>query len=97
MGAFELGLIVGVTPVPDTDLAVVFPNPMRDGATLRISPEISGPVEVILLDLQGKTWLQKAGIMEKEVALPRGQLPAGMYFIRLRHAQGETVLPLMIW
>ena len=92
---------VGVgTPPPSAALAIT-PNPWRAGAAVcgfRLAR--AGDVSLSLLDVSGRSrleiptrWFPAGAAM---LTLERGDLPSGMYFARLRTADGVRTAPVVL-
>ncbi|MEM8599440.1 MAG: T9SS type A sorting domain-containing protein [Bacteroidota bacterium] len=82
-------------PLPTTlALDAVFPNPVRDAATLRYALPTTAAVRLSVTDVLGRTVLARAeGVQpagEHEARLALGDLPSGVYVVRL-DANGTTV------
>ncbi|MEM8600095.1 MAG: T9SS type A sorting domain-containing protein [Bacteroidota bacterium] len=83
------------TPLPTTlALDAVFPNPVRDAATLRYALPTTAAVRLTVTDVLGRTVLTRVeGVRpagEHEARLALGDLPSGVYVVRL-DANGTTV------
>ncbi|MEZ4702117.1 MAG: FG-GAP-like repeat-containing protein [Rhodothermales bacterium] len=89
-GAVNVGL--EPAPAPGTELSV-YPNPMRESATLVFTLNVPGDVRVELVDLLGRrVRLESFGILpagSHRLVWPRAGLPAGLYLIRWR--AGATI------
>jgi len=67
---------------------LIYPNPARNQVNLRFSNPDNAPYTLTVFDLTGKEWIQQVNISSGEFAFQRGQIPAGVYYIRL---VGENV------
>ncbi len=83
------------------NIALVYPNPIKDIATLEYLLEKPEILTIQLTDLNGqllKTYLQnkpqKADTYQQQIDLPI-DLPTGMYFIRLSSPNGETMIKVV--
>jgi agmatine/peptidylarginine deiminase len=90
--------VIGTSPVAVAEALPgflnLYPNPTGDLLSLQLDGRLAGPCRLQLLNSGG------AAVSEQEVYLPPtgevlevpvGHLPAGFYFVRLRHAQGSLV------
>jgi hypothetical protein len=66
----------------------VFPNPVSDELTLKLSDEILPGLQLVICDMNGKLILQKVlkGLITK---IPVNQLPAGLYIIKVKDSTKE--------
>lgn len=66
----------------------VFPNPVSDELTLKLSDENIPGLQFLLCDMNGKLILQKSmnGLITK---IPVNQLPAGLYIIKVKDSTKE--------
>jgi hypothetical protein len=76
--------------------AYVFPNPASDELYIRFKNAVSGRVEVSIADVTGRTVLQHTGDT-KDIKLEVGQIPRGVYFLRIRQAgKAEVTYPFSL-
>jgi hypothetical protein len=74
-------------------LLAIAPNPMRDHSTVRFTLPEASPLSISLYDVSGRrvrTLVEqdRADAGARAVPLERGELAAGIYFLRMEH--GET-------
>lgn len=72
---------------PGEDGVLVFPNPARGTATVRLGDEFSGRVGIQLFDVRGQLRLEVARRSNTTV-IERGDLPAGTYLLRAVDEKG---------
>ncbi len=74
-----------LTMVQESDLVdtglLVFPNPSQGNATVRLSDEFIGRVDLQLFDLKGQL-LRQISRRSKTFLIERGELPTGTYLLR---------------
>lgn len=75
----------------------IFPNPAAHHLNIQILDiELMGDgTMLILYDIQGKTWLERA-IVEETTTLNVEELPRGVYFVRLLNRGGDLTRKLII-
>ncbi|MBL8000631.1 MAG: T9SS type A sorting domain-containing protein [Flavobacteriales bacterium] len=73
-----------VEPVPAVGEGglLVYPNPARDMAAVVLGAEIPGTVELTLIDVTGRQVRGWRAVGGTRTDVPRGDLPAGLYFLR---------------
>lgn len=80
-----------LTMVQESDLTdaglLVFPNPSQGNATVRLSDEFIGRVDLQLFDLKGQL-LQRISRRSKTFLIERGDLPTGTYLLRAVDERG---------
>ena len=80
-----------LTMVRESDIAdmglLVFPNPSQGNATVRLSDEFVGRVDLQLFDLKGQL-LQRISRRSKTFLIERGDLPTGTYLLRAVDERG---------
>ena len=80
-----------LTMVQENDLLgagmLVFPNPSQGNATVRLSDEFIGRVDLQLFDLKGQL-LQQVSRRSKTFLIERGELPPGTYLLRAVDERG---------
>lgn len=88
LARYITGLNIGIidNPIPDNSI-LVFPNPIRQNATLEYALNFEETVSIRLIDMHGKTikiffdnQKQEAGMHKQNISLPEGLL-AGTYLI----------------
>jgi N-acetylneuraminic acid mutarotase len=86
---WEYGNFTGINPPePGAPLFSVYPNPIVDFATLKTDPEISFTgLKFQIISLSGKM-LREQMLESRETNFETGNLPAGIYFIRLITGNG---------
>ena len=72
---------------PDDGSLLVFPNPSQGNATVRLSDEFIGRVDLQLFDLKGQL-LQTISRRSKTFLIERGDLPNGTYLLRAVDERG---------
>ncbi|MFN0215536.1 MAG: T9SS type A sorting domain-containing protein, partial [Saprospiraceae bacterium] len=70
--------------------AVVSPNPFSDFLQIEFSAGLPNKAEAVLTDVSGKIVLRKTLIDLAEI-LPTANVPAGIYFLKIRSGNGERV------
>lgn len=95
------GSPVGVDELREGGMnAIVVPNPAQDQAQLVYSLKSSGPVNVELLDVLGRSLgVLQEGILPagpQRLDLPVAQLPSGLYFVRLMQNAERSVLRFVV-
>lgn len=83
-----------VAPVIEKNTAMVsnvsvFPNPTQNRLTVSFDAGDAGPVQLWITDITGKLWKQQVLATEAgtySVELDLGDVPAGMYLLRLQQA-----------
>ncbi len=89
-----------------TDVAIgnsmkIFPNPFKSHATIEFTSTVDGDAAIDLLDLTGRTIKQvfrgtvEAGHLNN-VEVEAGELPTGIYFCRMRLADGAMITKKII-
>ncbi|MBF9221940.1 T9SS type A sorting domain-containing protein [Hymenobacter ruricola] len=68
-----------------------YPNPAADRLTLDLSTAPATPCEVRLVRLTGQLWLRASLTGGRAQELPLAGVPAGLYLLHVRTAQGSTV------
>ena len=66
---------------------LVFPNPSQGNATVRLSDEFVGRIDLQLFDLKGQL-LQRISRRSKTFLIERGDLPTGTYLLRAVDERG---------
>jgi serine protease len=61
----------------------VYPNPSRSSVTVDVDNTISGPLSAELITLQGQVVFRQSGITTSRFELAMGDLPDGIYVIRV--------------
>ena len=96
---FPVDVAADETPPARPMLAVVGPNPSRDGTTLEIRPGRPGPVRLAVFDVLGR---EVAVLHDGPVSgLPlrawwAARVPAGVYVARLDGPDGTATVPLTV-
>ena len=66
----------------------LWPNPANDQIAIQLAPESAG--QITLMDIAGKIWASKTKSLGEELALIQTEsIPAGIYMISFRSANGE--------
>ena len=86
----QVGCTVSNTDIPAPDGLAVFPNPCSDILHIRSVWPSEGTAH--LLDLTGKSLLQRTINSGGWLALPTQQLPAGMYLLQISYASGASII-----
>lgn len=98
--AIELPLVVSNNTLEEYADFVVYPNPSRGIAQLRVDGKLSLDMEVSVLDVLGRTTGEVIRINSRlgrqEIALPTEGLGAGLYQVLIETSEGNQVLPLVI-
>ncbi|MDO7848438.1 T9SS type A sorting domain-containing protein [Hymenobacter sp. M29] len=68
-----------------------YPNPAADHLTLDLRPAPAAPCEVRILSLTGQVLLKATLVGGQLRELPLAGVPAGLYLLQVRSAQGSTV------
>lgn len=78
--------------------ATVFPNPTSGSFTVRVQQPTEQPVKLELLDMQGRVLRQEtlSGQAAKQYMVRPGQLPAGLYIVRLTTSTGRITERLAV-
>jgi len=71
----------------DSEGLSVFPNPSQGNATVRLSDEFTGRIDLQLFDMKGQL-LHQMSRRSKTVLLERGDLPVGTYLLRAVDERG---------
>lgn len=71
----------------DANSFEVYPNPATSGITIG---GLKGGSEILLLDLNGKL-IAKYNTSEKSVAIKTGNIPAGIYFVKITDSNTTTL------
>jgi hypothetical protein len=96
---------LGVATRPERfALEPIAPNPSKGTARVRFAMPRSGRIQVAVIDLQGREIVRladgelAAGVHEVRWEGRRngGDAPAGVYFVRFRHPQGQQVQRLLL-
>ncbi|MEZ4827206.1 MAG: T9SS type A sorting domain-containing protein [Bacteroidia bacterium] len=78
----------------DNDLfdraVTVYPNPAQNLLNIRTDNSANLISEVRLMDIAGRTVHFQAGLRNSEVSISRGNLPAGVYILRMKGIKGMT-------
>jgi len=78
----------------DSDELLIYPNPASGSVTIQFSNLERRPHKLSILDGLGRTVFQKDNIVEEKILFQKGDLPVGLYFVRLigpRILQGKIV------
>ena len=96
-GAETLSEVRAATlPVGEDGVVRVRPNPVRDLLTVDFPAQVSGAsARLRLSDVRGRLVREASAVGGRHV-LPVGGLPAGMYVLRVRHADGESVTRVVV-
>ncbi len=73
---------------------MVYPNPSREGFTLRF--EDDAPKEVTILDLSGRLMAQKASVTATSLQFPELRLAQGAYWVRVKDGVHHGTRKLII-
>ena len=74
--------------------AMVYPNPASTNATVQLKG-VKGNVSVVLTNLQGAVLWRNERVNSNSISIALGQLPVGMYFIKVKDNEHTKVLKLM--
>jgi len=88
--SFNLGEITLVHDNDYNHFLQAFPNPAGEHVSINVSYEI-GNAEITVLDLNGETIFSRNDFVSYgyELKIPTGELPAGIYFVRIKNADYE--------
>lgn len=75
---------------------VLYPNPMRQEVSIRLSEWIAGSCEVKVMDLKGRTITQKSFSSTSSLSIEREGISPGSYVLQLISTQGVKTARLMI-
>lgn len=87
--AYDYSFTIGVAEVKVLSAGSVFPNPFIDQARVRLPENVSGPLCLRVIDLSGRTCLEKHFIGQ-ELLLSTELLPSGMYIVQVFAADGPS-------
>jgi glucuronoarabinoxylan endo-1,4-beta-xylanase len=62
----------------------IYPNPAQDEITIQAGSEVPQIYQVAILDLSGKTVMQRQVNGQKSVVIPVKQLPSGLYLVQIK-------------
>jgi len=68
---------------------VAVPNPFGDKTIVSFTNPNNESYEVVLIDFMGSTVLQNENVTGNRLEISRNDMPAGMYFLNFRDAQGR--------
>ncbi len=82
----KVEIITGIEEIP-LDAIVVFPNPFDDILNIRFSPELSGIVELNLMDISGKLMFAESFNVDNSVKriVKLSGLQSGLYILEIRN------------
>lgn len=97
---FNLATVTAITDQPVFTQLTVAPNPASRQVSVTFSAAQAGNADLQLVNLLGQVVYQKAirtglGINQQTAEL--GQLPAGLYLVRVRNEQGSVEERLMVF
>lgn len=69
----------------------VFPNPMQDETTLRFNNISTQDLNISLMNISGQQLRSWSDLNTSELRISRGNLPAGLYFIRVQDGKGNQI------
>ena len=75
---------------------VLYPNPMKQDVAIRLSEWIAGSCEVKVMDLKGRTIMQKSFSSTSSLSMEREGISPGSYVLQLISTQGVKTARLMI-
>ncbi len=94
------GVLAAAPAPPALTLAPPWPNPTRDGWTVRFALPASGRADLDLFDVAGRrVWNDSRELASggpAQVRITTRGLPEGVYRLRLRSAAGEMSRPLVL-
>jgi hypothetical protein len=100
-GEYTLAYIQDNTNVPNNDLSsaiILFPNPSTDKVHLQFQDEITGELEIVLMDCTGRMlnhWTGLKNEFDYFNTLNLGDLSAGTYFFHLRISGNNVIKPII--
>ncbi len=75
---------------------VAIPNPFGDQTIVSFSNPNNASYDVILIDFTGRTVANYNNVTGTQLEINRSQMPAGMYFLKFRDAQGKIATMKLI-
>ncbi|MFA5432404.1 MAG: T9SS type A sorting domain-containing protein [Candidatus Paceibacterota bacterium] len=96
------GLNIGIIDFPFTNNSIlIYPNPIRQNATLEYELQDQEMISIRLVDIQGrsiKTFInnvkQEIGKHQQILSLP-AKLPSGYYFINISYGKGQVSIKII--
>lgn len=83
-----LALGIGISTSLEDDLLTqqlqLFPNPTAATFQVRLSNDVTAIRDIDVLDMAGRVVISRKDLRVQQYTLDRGNLPAGMYFVRVR-------------
>lgn len=87
---------VGIVPIPSLGGLSLFPNPASKSVIINLK-NYSGPVQVEVYDLQGKTLMaHNLSVVNAGTGLDVSGLCAGLYLVKVANKDGERVVKLVV-
>jgi type IX secretion system substrate protein len=75
----------------------MYPNPARGKVSIRFNEDVNGETTISVFDLQGKSVLVNAGMMQDaETSLDISKLQTGMYFVKIDSGNKTAVKKLVV-
>jgi len=71
--------------------AALYPNPVRDIATLKIKGDVKN-IQVTITNINGQTLWQNKFTDQSQINLTTGKLPAGIYVVSVKSDSGNKVM-----
>lgn len=72
----------------------IYPNPVDEYFTVDAAGVSS--YDLIMFDMEGRVVLEEYQLQSQQVVIERGDLPGGVYLVRLRHANGVSDVSLIL-
>lgn len=89
-GFNENGFPLGISSKPLEEQITVFPNPVRDQLTIELESGLTTNTRLLLVDAVGRT-VQTAAVNGVRTTMEFGDVPAGLYFLRIETPLGTSV------
>jgi glucuronoarabinoxylan endo-1,4-beta-xylanase len=80
----------GEAGVPPAVQTRIYPNPASDEINIQLGTELRQIREVVILDVSGKTVLQRQVNGQKSLVVPVKQLPSGVYLVQIKGERLST-------
>jgi len=80
------------TEEPEGEVAAIHPNPFSESLTVSFSKEMPNTTHLRVFDVLGKDWAVSQEKTSNALVLQRGNLPPGIYFLKI---EGGAPLPLL--
>ncbi|WP_299890602.1 T9SS type A sorting domain-containing protein [uncultured Lacinutrix sp.] len=75
----------------------LYPNPAKDIVTIKLNSIVNGETSIDVIDIQGKRIINKVlSNQTQELQLNVSNLEAGVYFVKLKNNDNETIKKLVV-